>query len=132
MCEVFEENTLGCVDFDIPDIRYSRQFTSIPCLGACGALNGGWQWLPCFQIDACTQQILAKPPSLLKRRSKDFSSSRKTVEHTLAETDQPWKRQKLYILKGAANHKCACISTTYLLNSEKSKAAYLFCLFLSI
>lgn len=76
--------------FDIPGIRYSREFTSIPCLGGCGALNGGWQWLShYFQIDVCTQQILAKPSSLLKRSSKDFTSSRKTVEHTLAETDQP-------------------------------------------
>lgn len=76
--------------FDIPGIRYSRQFTSIPCLGGCGALNVGWQWPShYFEIDACTQQILAKPSSLLKRRSKDFSSSQKTVEHTLAETGQP-------------------------------------------
>lgn len=76
--------------FDIPDIGYSRQFTSIPCLGGCGALNGGWHWLPhCFPVDACKQQILAKPSCLLKRRSEDSGTSQKPVEHSSADTDQP-------------------------------------------
>lgn len=62
--------------FAIPGIKYSRQFTYIPCLGGCGALSGGWQ-CPShyFQIDTCPQQILVKPSSLLKMRSKDLASS---------------------------------------------------------
>lgn len=80
---------------DVPGIGYSRQFTSIPCLGGCGALSGGWQWLShYFPTGVCTQQILAKPSSLLERRSKNSSSSQETVEHTLTETEQPQKRQK--------------------------------------
>lgn len=66
--------------FDVPDIGYSRQFASIPCLGGCGALGDGWQWLShCFQAGVCTQKILAKPSASSKGGIRTSAAAKKQL-----------------------------------------------------
>lgn len=93
---------------DISGIRYSRQFTSLLCLGGCGALNGGWQWPShCFQIDACTRQ--SHPASSKGGAGTSVAAEKELNICWLRLTSI--RKDKSLDAEGIGYPNCACFST---------------------